>query len=74
MARDYLRDRAAYLGNSRLGPDLANVGLRHDKADWYYEHMYQPETVIARHELPADALPFRQRKIVGQPSAEARPR
>ncbi len=59
VARDYLRDRAPYLGNSRLGGDLANVGTRRDKADWLYEHMYEPAVVDARLDLPAAALPLR---------------
>ncbi len=71
VARDYVLDRAAYLGNSRLGPDLSNVGVRRDKADWYYEHEYSPETVSPGTICPPMRFLFAQRKIVGQPSTEA---
>ena len=72
VARDYVQDRAAYLGNSRLGPDLSNVGVRHDKADWYYEHEYSPESVrrTARSARRCVSCST-ERKIVGQPSTEA---
>ena len=71
VARDYLRDRAAYLGDSRLGPDLANVGVRHDKADWYYEHEYAPGSVSPGSNCPPMRFLFDRRRIVGQPSVEA---
>ncbi len=71
VARDYVRDRAAYLGNSRMGPDLANVGVRHDKADWYYEHEYSPQSVSDGSNCPPMRFLFEKRKVVGQPSVEA---
>lgn len=73
VARDYVRDRAAYLGNSRLGPDLSNVGVRHDKADWFYAHEFSPESVADRSICPPVRFLFDERKIVGQPSTEALP-
>ena len=71
VARDYVLDRAAYLGNSRLGPDLANVGVRHDKADWFYEHEYSPESINPGSICPPLTFLYETRKIVGQPSTEA---
>lgn len=71
VARDYVRDRAAYLGNSRMGPDLSNVGLRHDKADWYYEHEYSPQSVSDGSNCVPMRFLFEKRRIVGQPSVEA---
>ena len=58
VARDYLRDRAPYLGDSRLGDDLANVGTRRDKADWLYEHIVRAGGRDAGEHLPAAALPL----------------
>jgi cytochrome c oxidase cbb3-type subunit 2 len=59
VARDYLDDRAVYLGSSRLGPDLANVGVRKDANDpakysesWFYAHLYDPQ--IGGSEASAD--------------------
>lgn len=71
VARDYLRDRAVYLGNSRLGPDLANVGTRRDKADWLYAHFYEPGVVSPGTNCPPLHFLFDQHKIVGQPATDA---
>lgn len=71
VARDYLRDRQAYLGNSRLGGDLANVGTRRDKADWLYQHMYEPGVVVPGSICPPLHFLFDRHKIVGQPSTQA---
>ena len=73
VARDYLRDRAAYLGNSRLGPDLANVGLRHDKAGWYYEHFYDPDQLAPGTNCPPLRFLVDFHVIKGQPSTDAIP-
>ena len=62
---------AAYLGESRLGRDLANVGTRRDKADWLYEHMYEPDVVTPGTICPPLRFLFDRRAIVGQPSTEA---
>lgn len=77
VARDYLRDRAAYLGNSRLGPDLANFGARpeaekmKDTADWLYAHFYAPDTVAEGTNCPPLPFLFNHREVIGQPSTEA---
>lgn len=71
MARDYLRDRQAYIGDSRLGGDLSNVGMRRDKADWLYEHMYEPGVVSPGSICPPLRFLFTRGKIVGQPSTQA---
>ncbi len=73
VARDYLRDRAAYLGNSRLGPDLANVGVRHDKAEWYYARFYDPEKISPGTNCPPLRFLVDFHVIKGQPSTEAIP-
>ena len=71
VARDYVRDRAAYLGDSRIGPDLSNVGLRHDKADWYYAHEYSPASVSPGSNCAPMRFLFEKRHPAGQPSTEA---
>ena len=77
VARDYLRDRAAYLGNSRLGPDLSNFGARpdaekaKDTADWLYVHFYAPDSVSEGTNCPPLDFLFDHRPIAGQPSTEA---
>ena len=63
VARDYVLDRAAYLG--------ANVGVRHDKADWFYAHEYSPASVTPGSICPPMYFLYQTRKIIGQPSSEA---
>lgn len=71
VARDYLRDKAAYFGMSRIGPDLANVGARRDKADWLFQHLYEPETVSPGSNCPPLHFLFAHQGITGQRSADA---
>ena len=70
MARDYLRDRAPYLGFSRIGPDLSNVGLRR-KEDWLYQHEYAPEKVAPGSNCPPMHFLYTTQTITGQPSTDA---
>ena len=87
VARDYIYDTVPLLGNSRLGPDLANVGakswrneaendpLRPAKRDaaWHYLHLYKPTAIIAESNMPPYPYLFEKRKISGQRSADALP-
>lgn len=69
VARDYLVDRAPYLGFSRLGPDLSNVGTR-QKEEWLLQHLYEPEWLSPGSDCPPLHFLFDRRKIGGQPSTE----
>jgi cytochrome c oxidase cbb3-type subunit 2 len=71
VARDYLRDHVAFLGTSRVGPDLSNVGVRFTDPVWYYRHLYEPVTVVAGSNMPSYRYLFKMQKIEGQPSEEA---
>ena len=71
VARDYLRDRTAFLGNSRIGPDLSNVGLRLTDPVWHYQHLYEPDIIVPDSTMPPYRYLFRLQKIQGEPSAEA---
>lgn len=71
VARDYLRDRTAFLGNTRIGPDLSNVGLRLADPTWHYQHLYEPDAVVSDSVMPSYRYLFRLQKIQGEPSAEA---
>lgn len=87
VARDYLFDAPVFLGTSRFGPDLANIGAptwrnepekdtrrpaRRDAA-WHYLHLYKPTAVIAESNMPPYRYLFERRKIAGQRSADALP-
>jgi cytochrome c oxidase cbb3-type subunit 2 len=80
VARDYLGDRAVYLGNSRIGPDLANIGVRKDandpkkySEDWFYAHLYDPEDVSPGSICPPMPFLFTQQAMVGQQAYAAVP-
>lgn len=85
VARDYIYDTPALLGNYRIGPDLANVGWsdwRNEakgdtrkpaqrNATWHYLHLYNPTAVVTESNHPPYRYLFEKRKITGQKSADA---
>jgi cytochrome c oxidase cbb3-type subunit II len=71
VARDYMNDRQVFLGVSRLGPDLTNVGVRQKDAQWYYRLLYDPRTVNPTSIMPSYRWLFREEKIAGQPANNA---
>ena len=87
VARDYIYDSIAFLGSSRLGPDLANVGAKTWRneaendthkpkkrdAAWHYLHLYKPRAIIAESNMPPYPYLFEKRKISGQRSSDALP-
>ena len=87
VARDYIYDEIAFLGSSRLGPDLANIGAktwrneaendphRPAKRDaaWHYLHLYKPTAIIKESNMPPYPYLFEKRKISGARSANALP-
>ena len=53
-ARDYIRDKTVFIGQSRMGPDLRNVGVRlgettspEDYSDYFYKILYAPQSVAS---------------------------
>lgn len=71
VARDYLRDPTAFLGSSRIGQDLSNVGVRRPDASWHYLHLFRPGSVSEGSVMPSYAHLFQIRKVQGQRSDEA---
>jgi len=75
-ARDYIRDSVVLTGQSRLGPDLRNVGKRIPDAEYFYKLLYAPEAKIGgaalAHGMPAYKFLFTERPLAGnQPSYKA---
>jgi len=75
-ARDYIRDKTVLIGQSRLGPDLRNVGKRIPEADYFYKLLYSPEASVGgtpiAHGMPACRFLFELRSTTGnQPSYKA---
>ncbi len=66
VARDYMNDRQVFLGVSRLGSDLTNVGVRQKDAQWYYRLLYNPQSISPISAMPAYRWLFREQKVAGQ--------
>ena len=47
MARDYVLQDHVMLGNTRIGPDLANFGLREHENNWLHQHLFEPQSVVS---------------------------
>jgi cytochrome c oxidase cbb3-type subunit 2 len=71
VARDYIREKTVFIGSSRLGPDLRNVGGRgYANAEYFYNLLCAPE-VLAKG-MPAYAFLFDLRPVIpGQPAPNA---
>jgi len=46
VPRDYVLQDHVLLGNSRIGPDLANLGLRDYSDEWFHQHLFEPQSII----------------------------
>jgi len=75
VAQDYLQDSPVMLGSQRVGPDLANIGLRHPSANALLWHLYNPRLVATGSVMPPYRYLFTKRKLKPgeKPSAEALP-
>jgi cytochrome c oxidase cbb3-type subunit 2 len=85
VARDYIYERPPFLGSSRLGPDLANVGgsgwrdeiagdtrrpVKRDAA-WHFAHLYAPRSLVTESNHPPYRYLFEEQKVSGQRSPDA---
>jgi cytochrome c oxidase cbb3-type subunit 2 len=66
----YDGEQFAYLGIQRIGPDLSNVGYRHDE-NWHHEHLYNPQSKRDFSMMPSFRHLYAKRKIKGQRSEHA---
>jgi len=46
VPRDYIFHEEVNIGNTRVGPDLANVGQRGYSDEWLHTHLFQPQIVV----------------------------
>ena len=46
VPRDYVLQKHVLLGNSRIGPDLANLGLRDYSDEWLHQHIFEPQSLV----------------------------
>ncbi|MBX3745183.1 MAG: cbb3-type cytochrome c oxidase subunit II [Verrucomicrobiae bacterium] len=80
VGQDYLRDDPVMLGHVRVGPDLANIGLRLGAGDtnaqptmvaYQLRHLYDPRGAMPGSIMPAYRHLFRLQPIEGQRSPDA---
>ena len=45
VPRDYILQENILLGNTRIGPDLANLGLREYSEEWLHTHLFEPQSI-----------------------------
>jgi len=73
VAQDYLGDYPVLLGSQRVGPDLANIGMRQTKASDLLRHLYNPQLAVPGSMMPPFRFLFEARKLNSdqKPSPEA---
>lgn len=66
VAADYLFDSPLMVGSQRIGPDLANIGLRQPDANQLLVHLYNPQITMAtgqKSNMPSYPYLFEKRKL-----------
>ena len=71
VAQDYVYDLPVQLGSRRMGPDLANVGLRWPDENWHLRHIYAPQAEIKGSTMPSYRFLFEKRKVGRAASSDA---
>jgi cbb3-type cytochrome oxidase cytochrome c subunit len=71
VAEDFLFDSPVMLGSQRIGPDLANVGVRQPDPNWHMRHFYAPRAEVKNSTMPPYRFLFQKRKIRQQASPDA---
>ena len=64
VARDFLFDYPVMLGSQRVGPDLANIGVRQPDANWHLRHLYAPAAEVKGSTMPAYPFLFERRESI----------
>jgi cbb3-type cytochrome oxidase cytochrome c subunit len=71
VAEDFLFDYPVAPGSQRVGPDLANVGVRFPDANWQLLHLYAPQAQVKGSTMPPYRYLFEKRRIERTRSADA---
>jgi cytochrome c oxidase cbb3-type subunit 2 len=71
VAEDFLFDYPVMLGSQRVGPDLANVGVRLSDPNWHLRHLYAPRSEAKGSTMPPYRFLFEKRRIAERLSPEA---
>ena len=75
VSQDFLYDYPVQLGTLRIGPDLANYGLRAAPAALALQHLYSPQSTMPKSMMPPYRYLFNKRKLAEgeKPAANALP-
>jgi cytochrome c oxidase cbb3-type subunit 2 len=71
VATDYLYEHPVMLGSVRVGPDLANIGVRQPDAATHLLHLYNPQLTAKGSTMPPYRFLFEKRKVRAAPSPDA---
>ena len=71
VAADFLYDYPVQVGSIRVGPDLANAGLRFPDAALVLQHLYAPQSVVKDSAMPSFKFLFEVRTNSGALSPDA---
>ena len=74
VSADYLFDNPVMAGNQRIGPDLANIGLRNLGDNFLLQHIYNSQITAPegkKSNMPSYPYLFEKRKVRGTPSEDA---
>lgn len=73
VLRDFIHDDHVFLGQVRVGPDLAGIGTRpYATREWHLAHLWDPRSVVPKSLMPRYPYLFEVRKMRGgQPSPQA---
>jgi cytochrome c oxidase cbb3-type subunit 2 len=63
VAQDYLGDYPVLLGSQRIGPDLANIGLRQTSVPELLRHIYSPSMTAPGSIMPPYRFLFERREL-----------
>lgn len=71
VGQDYLYGSPLMLGTTRIGPDLANIGLRRPDPVWHLVHLWDPKLKVQGSTMPQYPFLFdvRPREGAGSPGA-----
>lgn len=73
VLQDFLYDENLFLGQVRLGPDLASVGSRLPDRTYHLLHLYNPRITVPDSLMPQYPYLFEKRKVGAHPSPKALP-
>ncbi|HEV8540782.1 MAG TPA: cbb3-type cytochrome c oxidase subunit II [Verrucomicrobiae bacterium] len=69
--QDFLYDQQVFLGQARVGPDLAGVGNRNPDVQTQLLHLYNPRLTAPGSMMPQYPYLFEKRKVHGRASRES---